>query len=71
MEELHLVTARDGSARFEFQVAKGAIEARKRMFVELGQAAAVSVKSLLSLAGQTGRASINGILQSDLFCRGL
>src|ERR1041385_571937 len=58
LEELHLVLARDGSAQIQFQLAEGAIDARKRMFAELGRAAAVSVKSLLTLAGRTGRASI-------------
>jgi prepilin-type N-terminal cleavage/methylation domain-containing protein len=65
LEELHLLMARDGSAQIQFQVAEGAIEARKRMFAELGRAAAASVKSLVSLAGRTGKASIEGLLQSD------
>jgi hypothetical protein len=66
LEELHLVADRDGNARIEFQLAEGAIQARKEMFAKLGQAATASVKSLMRLASQTSRASVQALVQPDL-----
>jgi prepilin-type N-terminal cleavage/methylation domain-containing protein len=65
-EELHLLVSHDGTYRIDAQEAEGATEGREQMFADLQKAAVASVKALLSLAGQTGVATLQSLAQPNL-----